>query len=247
MKALILAAGYGTRLYPLTKNQPKPLLKIGSKLMIEHIIDKINEVKEITDILIITNDKFYPNFVDWSKKFKQTEKNIAILNDKTKTNEERLGAVGDIYFAIKETKIDDDILVIGGDNLFEFSLKSFFDFSRRNKRSAIAVRDLGQKQKLAKKFGVVEVDKNNKLISFEEKPETPKSTLASTCCYLFTKEDIQEFKKCLEENKKPDNTGDFIRYLSEKKPVYAFIFKERWFDIGSIEQLEEANKTYREL
>lgn len=106
------------------------------------------------------------------------------------------------------------------------------------------VGDLGKKQKLAKKFGVVEVDNKNKIISFEEKPEHPKSTLASTCCYLFTKQDFHEFEKCLKENKKLDNTGDFIRYLADKKPVYAFVFTERWFDIGSKEQLEEANMRY---
>lgn len=244
MKALILAAGYGTRLYPLTLNHPKPLLKVGSKLMIEHIVDKINEIKGIDEIFVITNDKFYKNFNDWSIKFTGTDKKITILNDRTQSNEDRLGAVGDIYFAIKEKKIDDSFLVIGGDNLFEFSLKSLVSFSKEKNASIIAVRDLQEKQKLAKKFGVVEVDENDKIVSFEEKPENPKSTLASTCCYLFTRQDIHEFEKCIEEHKKPDNTGDFIKYLAEKKPVYAFTFTEKWFDIGSHEQLKEVNEIF---
>ena len=241
MKAIILAAGYATRLYPLTINKPKPLIEVGGKPMIEHIMAKIEE--SVDEVFVVTNDKFYTHFLKWAESYNSSIK-INVINDMTKSNEDRLGAVGDIEYTLKKVNIDDDVLVIGGDNLFQFSILKLTQMFKEKQCSVVATRDLGNKELLAKKFGVIELDENSKIVGFQEKPENPKTSLASTCCYLFSKEHIKEFEKCIEENNKPDNTGDFIRYLSEKSKVYGFVFTEEWFDIGSHEQLEEVRKLY---
>lgn len=243
MKAIVLAAGYATRLYPLTLNKPKPLLKVAGKPLLEHILFRIEEVDNVDEIFIVTNDKFYPYFLRWLKSYKSNKK-IKIINDGTKTNEERLGAVGDIHFVVADQKIDDDILVIGGDNLFEFSLDHLNSFFKEKKKSVVALYDVKDKE-LAKKYGVVELDETSKIIGFEEKPNKPKSTLASTACYIFSKSDLEELEKCILNGKKPDNLGDFIKFLSKRKHFYGFVFSERWFDIGSKEQLNKADKEFK--
>lgn len=243
MKTIILAAGYSTRLYPLTLNTPKQLLKIGNKLMIEHILDKLRHINDIDEIIIVSNNKYYIQFLEWKKKFK-FNKHLKIINDGSNCNEERLGAVGDMHFAISSEKINDDVLIIGGDNLFETDLRNMIKLFKSTKSPVVAARDLGNPAKLSKKFGVIVIDKNSKIIDFEEKPEHPKSSLASTCIYLYTKEDITEFEKCIKQNKKPDNTGDFLKYMLSKKDVYCYKFNEMWYDIGSHEELKEVNEIY---
>ncbi len=244
MKALILAAGYATRLYPLTKETPKPLLPVGGIPMIEHILFRIVEVPEVDEVFIVTNDKFYSQFREWSGSYR-SKKRIKVINDGTKSNEDRLGAIGDIDFVIKQQKVKDDLLVIAGDNLFEFSLVHLNNFFKERGTSVIAACDLLEKSRLAKKFGVVETDKNMKIVGFEEKPAEPKTTLAATACYIFTKDDVVELERCIAEHHKPDNLGDFIKWLSERKHVHGFIFSERWFDIGSHDQYEEVNRLFR--
>ncbi|MBW2999188.1 nucleotidyltransferase family protein [Candidatus Woesearchaeota archaeon] len=243
MKALILAAGYATRLHPLTLDNPKPLLPVAGKPMIEHILSKIEQVPNIDEIFIVTNDRFHSHFLEWEKQYSSPKK-IKIINDGTKSNEDRLGAIGDMDLVVKKEGINDDLLIIAGDNLFDFSLVDFHDFFSEKNASVIAVYDLLEKEKVAKKFGVAETDNDGKIISFEEKPEEPKTSLAATACYLLTKEDVNEFERCINENKKPDNPGDFIAWLSEKKSVFGFTFKERWFDIGGHEDYKEVNKIF---
>ncbi len=243
MKAIILAAGYATRLYPLTLNTPKPLLEVGKKKMVEHIIHKLEDLDPIDEIHIVTNEKFYDNFLEWRNGF-SCNKNIVIHNDGTKTNDDRLGAVGDIHFVIKNAGIDDDIVIVGGDNLFDFSLLGMYSLFTAKKGPVNAARDLGDPAKLAKKFGTVEIDEGNKIISFEEKPEKPRSSLASTCVYMYTKQDIEELEKHIKEVGMPDNTGDFVKHLMTVRDVFAYPFEEHWYDIGSHEQLEEAREIF---
>jgi glucose-1-phosphate thymidylyltransferase len=243
MKVIILAAGYATRLYPLTLEQPKSLLDIGNKKMIEYIISKIDQVKQVNEIFIVSNDKFYNNFLEWAQNYK-SRKPIKIINDGTKSNQDRLGAVGDIRYVIEAEKIDDDVLVIAGDNLFEFSLKDFYDFFEEKNSCVVALYDIKEKEKASKKFGVVLIDNTNKIIEFEEKPAEPKTSLVSTACYIFSKEDMSLLKKCLDESVALDNLGDFIKWLIKKKDVYGFVFDDMWFDIGSPEQLEEVKEHY---
>lgn len=243
MKAIVLCAGYSTRLHPLTLNQPKPLLKVAGKPMLEHIMFRIEEVDDVDEIFIVTNDKFYQHFLHWLKNYKSNKK-INIINDGTKTNESRLGAVGDIHFVVKNKNIDDDILIIAGDNLFEFSLDHMNIFFNEKKSPVVALYDVKDKE-LAKKYGIVALDEKEKIIGFEEKPLEPKSTLASTACYIFSKKDLEELEKIISQGKKPDNLGDFIKFLSERTHVYGFVFSEAWFDIGSKEQLDIADKEFK--
>ncbi|MBN2127431.1 MAG: nucleotidyltransferase family protein [Candidatus Diapherotrites archaeon] len=247
MKAIILAAGYGTRLYPLTLNKPKPLIEVKEKLILEWILFKLNEVKALEEVFIVSNEKFYSNFVEWSEKNKEKFSfNLIVLNDGTKSNEDRLGAVGDIFFAVKEKNINDDLLVIGGDNLFEFSVKEFIEFSRKKNSSSVALKYFEDKMQLANKFGVVEINENKRIISFEEKPAKPKTNYASTACYYFLKKDLQILIDFMNSGKSFDNSGDFVKYLSENSEMYGFEFTGNWFDIGSIELLEKARREFNE-
>jgi glucose-1-phosphate thymidylyltransferase len=247
MKAVILAAGYGTRLYPLTLNTPKPLIEVKEKSILEWILLKLKNVSDLTEVIIVSNEKFFLQFNEWSEKNKDKfDFDLTVLNDKTKSNKDRLGAVGDIFFAVKEKQINEDLLVIGGDNLFEFSLKEFIEFSKEKNSSSVALKFFEDKNQLANKFGVVELNENKKIISFEEKPVNPKSNFASTACYYFLKKDLQSLINFMNSGKSFDNSGDFVKYLSENSEMYGFEFKGKWFDIGSIELLNKARKEFNE-
>ncbi len=243
MKGLILAAGYATRLWPLTKNKPKPLLDVKGKTMLEHIIKHFTEINGITAVYIITNEKFHHDFEDFVEGFKFPIP-IKVINDMTASNEERLGAVGDMKYAIKEAKIDDDLLVIAGDNLFEYRLADFHKFFAQKGHSVVACKDMGSLDEVREKFGVAELSPDARIIGFEEKPKEPKSQLASTACYIFTRQDLKEIDHYIEAGNKPDNAGDFVAWLSRHKPVYGFVFKEKWYDIGSFESLGKAREEF---
>ncbi|MFH1276021.1 MAG: nucleotidyltransferase family protein [Candidatus Woesearchaeota archaeon] len=244
MKALILAAGYATRLYPLTENTPKPLLEVGNKTILEHILNKLKDVKEIDEILIVTNHRFHHNFrsfllnLDYPKKIK-------LINDGTLNNNDRLGAVGDINFVIKEEDIKEDLMVIAGDNLFGFSLNHFAKLFQEKNTSVVAFRDLKDIELVRKRLGVGILE-GTKVINFEEKPALPKSSLAATACYLFHKNDLPLVQTLVEQDK-ADNSGDLVRWLVKKSEVHGFVFDEHWYDIGSHEALKEADVAYKKL
>ena len=243
MDAIILAAGYATRLYPLTENTPKPLLNVAGKPIIEHIIKKLDEIDSVDKIYIITNDKSEHQFTKWLHSF-YAEKPIEIINDGTKSNEDRLGALGDIHHAINSKNLDNDIIVIAGDNLFELSLMDVANFFKKRKSNVIVLHDVKDFE-LAKQYGIVEVN-NNIIVNFEEKPISPKSTLASTGIYLFPKKTISLIKKYIAQGNNPDKTGSFIEWLYKREKVYSYVTEKKWYDIGSIEQLERANKYYKQ-
>src|SRR3989338_7501698 len=243
MKCVLLCAGYATRLYPLTLNTPKPLLEVGNKPIIENIIRKLEEINELKEVIIVTNNKFFWHFRKWLEKFK-SKKKIKILNDKTSSNDDRLGAIGDINFAVNKEKIKNSLLIIAGDNLFELSLADLVDMFNKKKEPVIAIYDVKDKD-IAKKYGIVAIDKNKKIIHFEEKPENPRSTLASTGIYLYAKENLKDIKRYLKEGNNADKPGSFLEWLYKRKDIYCLISKKRWYDIGSFEQLDEARKNYR--
>ncbi len=243
MKAIVLAAGYATRLYPLTKDKPKPLLEVAGKPIIDHIINKIEEIDEVDEIFIVTNAKFYNYFQGWLAEF-DSNKKIKIINDKTTSNEDRLGSLGDVNFVIEKENIKDSVLIVAGDNLFEFSLKDFVESHKKHNKSAVALYDVQDKE-LAKLYGIVGVNQEGKMIEFEEKPLKPKSTLASTGVYIYPPHVLPMLQEFVKKYKNSDKAGNFLEWLHKKEHVYCYITKERWFDIGTLDQLEKAKKEFR--
>ncbi len=244
MKALILAAGYATRLYPLTKRFPKPLLTVEGRPIINYIIDKLKSVSAIDEIYIVTNSKFIFNFRDWVKSIKCLKK-ITLIDDLTKSNQDRLGAIGDINFVIKNQKINDDLLVIGGDNLFSGSLKGFLDFSLQKSHAAsIGLYRLKQK-KDACRYGVVKLNSRNKIINFQEKPQKPESNIVAMCLYYIPKGYLKLIKEYVQvKDEKVDATGSYIAWLKNKIDVYGFVFRGSWFDIGDSKYLNAAKNNF---
>lgn len=242
MKVIIPCAGYATRLFPLTKNKPKSLLDVKGKPMIEHIIKRIEEL-DVDEIFIITNNKFYPNFKEWLHNF-SSKIPIKLLNDKTTSNENRLGAVGDINFVMNEKKIDDDLLIVNGDNLFNFSLKDVYEFFRKKRRITNALYDT-KNWKTASEQGTALVNRDNKIMLFEEKAKKPKTTTVSLGIYFFPREKVRTIKEFVDEGNNPDKIGDFIIWLLAKEDIYAYVYHEKWFDIGWKESLEYARKEFK--
>ena len=246
MKAIILCAGYATRLYPLTLDKPKPLLDIAGKPMIEYIMDRIIDIDALDEIYVVTNNKFCKHFENWTENFNFPKK-ITIINDGTSTEDDRLGAIGDIHYVVANKKINEEVLIIAGDNLFEFDLKKLNSFFLQKNSSVIALYDVKDLELIRGKYGAVEINQENKVVDVEEKPMNPKTTLANTACYIFAKNDVIELEKCIQEHDKPDNLGDFVKYLSMKKDVFGLPFEEKWVDIGNKEQLAEARKHYEKI
>ena len=244
MKGIILAAGYATRLHPLTKTKSKCLIEIKGKPIIRYIIDKMEKISEIDRIYIVANHKFAVDFEYYVKNL-DSKKEIVVIDDQTESNDDRLGAVGDIAYVIEDTGIDDDLLVVAGDNLFESPLTKFANFCHEKNTSCVGSHKFRSKKDIAEKFGVLETDAADKIIGFEEKPKEPKTNLVATACYLFTKEDVKEIIDYKAKGNPLDNSGEFIKYLSEKKDIYSFVFKEKWYDIGSFEDLGRAREEFK--
>lgn len=245
MKALILAAGYATRLWPLTLNRPKPLLPIKNKPIIEYSIEKLEKLVEVDNIYVVTNTKFVKNFKKWTSGYK-TDKKIHIIDDKMKAVDERRGSIGDIIYSIESGNIKDDLLVIAGDNLFNFSLNNFVKFSISHKPYVtIGLFDVGDKQ-LAKKYGIAVINDGAKITDFIEKPKQPPSTLAAMCLYFIPPDRFSSIKEYKSEGLPLDLAGNFIEWLSKKEPVYGYTFKGLWLDIGDKRSLEYAQENYRD-
>ncbi len=244
MKCILLCAGYATRLFPLTENYPKALLEIGEgKPLLNYTIEEINHLEEIEEIYLVTNDRFYQAFKDWAEQL-NSEKPITIINDHTVSNDDRLGAIGDIQYTINSKNIFDDIMIILGDNLFEFDLRKAMDFYYEKKAPVVG----GQYENdtdLLMRLGVIEADKDGKIIGFEEKPPQPKGNIKSLGIYIYPKHIVSVLKQYLEEGNKPDAPGYFLSYLYQKEPVYVYPFEGNWFDVGTHEALAEVRKLYK--
>jgi glucose-1-phosphate thymidylyltransferase len=246
MKVLILAAGYGTRLYPLVTNTPKPLLMVADKPLINYIVDKLLGLPGFDELLVVSNQKFYNHFLQWAQALQKTfPVPIRIINDKTTTPENRLGSVGDINFAIKTAGITNDLFVIGGDNLFDYQLDGFVAFAQKKPTAvSIGLYDI-HNLKDATMYGVVELGPEGMLVSFEEKPVQPKSTLISMCCYYIPKATLGDLDQYTKVSKKMDKAGEFIQWLCKEKEVCGFKFSGKWYDIGSIESYHEAQEKFQ--
>jgi glucose-1-phosphate thymidylyltransferase len=234
VKALILAAGYATRLRPLTDSIAKPLLPVGGRPMVDWIVERIAETSA-DEIHLVTNARFADDFERWAE-----DKDVRVHDDGTTSNEDRLGAIGDIDFV----GLDDDLLVIASDNLFDYSLADYEAYWRAKDGSCIAVYDVGDPE-LAKKYGIVDVDEDDRVTSFVEKPEEPPTTLCATATYLYTREHAALVSTYLAEGNPPDQPGNFVAWLHERAPVYAYRFPGEWYDVGDQAQLLEADNRMR--
>lgn len=244
MKGLILAAGYATRLYPLTENMPKPLLEVAGKSILDYIVEKMVKVDEIDEIIIVTNHKFYEHFLSWSEQADYTKK-FTVVNDGTLSNEDRLGAIGDIEFVRNELNISDDLLVLAGDNLFDFELTDFVTyFYEKNTDCITAYYEDNEAQ--IRRAGVVSLDDSSRVLDFEEKPAEPKSPFAVPAFYLYKKETLPLFKEYLEAGYPADAPGNFIPYLIDNRSVHAYQFAGQRYDIGTIESYENVQRIFEE-
>lgn len=241
MKCLILAAGYATRLYPLTENFPKPLLTVGEKTILDWLIDDIDTLGKVDEYVVISNHKFAHHFDEWAMTKVQK---ITVVDDGTSSNETRLGAVKDIQFAIDKLELDDDMLVIAGDNVLDFSLTKFIEYARKKETSCI-MRYFEANEAKLHKCGVVEIDGNDKIISMEEKPAVPKSNWCCPPFYYYTRNDAKLVKKGIASGCGTDAPGSYIAWLCGETTVYAMEMPGNRYDIGNLESYEKVQKEYK--
>ncbi len=245
MDVILLCAGYGTRLRPLTDNTPKPLLPVAGRPIVEYLLEDVFSSSSPERVILVTNARFYDQFLEWKEK--SGFPNLVVLNDGSTSNEDRLGAIGDLKFAVEECGVHGEVLVAGGDNIFEDSVGGLVEFGREKRAVTVGVYDLKDATK-ARSFGVVELDSDRRIVSFEEKPENPKSTLIGMCLYYFPPGKVQKVHEYVADPNRPrDAIGNFLRYLVETDEVYGYIFSGKWFDIGSLEAYEEANAYFSQF
>lgn len=248
MKVLILAGGYATRLWPVTKNKAKPLLPLAGKPILDYILDEIEEISEIEKIYITTNERFEESFEKYIEQ--RAKEKYELVIEKQEAEEEKYGAIGGMMNVIEGGK-PDDYLVIGGDNYYSFKIRDFLDFVHEKKGIGNACYRVESMEE-AKNYGIVDFDENNKIQNFQEKPEKPRSRMASTACYYFPEERLDVFDKYVEywEGKIPkseylDEPGRFIQWISERYDTYAFTFEGDWVDIGTRQGYLRAEREMR--
>ena len=235
MKAIILAAGYATRLYPLTLNKPKALLPINNIPIADYIVNQINNLAEVDRIFVVTNNKFANNFYDWHESIKSKSKiPIKIINDGTDQDGNKKGAIGDINFVIEQENISDDVIIIAGDNFFTFDLRKYYDFAIERQEDCACAKEFNNKpEDFFNRFAIALVDKNNKLIDLEEKPKEPKSNLVVYANYIYKKHTLPLIKEYLDEGNIPDAPGFFLQWLYKKHDVYIYKINGDCYDIGT--------------
>ncbi len=242
MKAIILAAGYATRLYPLTKNFPKPLLEVGGKTILDHLIDQLKNIADIDDVYVVTNHRFHGHFTDWARGNKAIRTDI--LDDGTTSNDDRLGAVGDIQFVIEARDIADDVLILAADNILLFSLQNFVNTFKSNPASHIAVRhnpDYDDR----KRRGNVQLDEDNRVLQFIEKPDRPISEWSALPVYIYPVATLPRFREYVDNGGNPDAPGHFLEWLHACEAVYAYNIEGGALDIGNRESLAEARAFFQ--
>lgn len=238
MKCIILAAGYATRLYPLTENFPKPLLKVGEKPILDWLIDDLRGCSAVDGFVVVSNHRFADIFRRWAPA------GVSVVDDGTSSNETRLGAVCDIRFAIDALHLDDDLLVIAGDNVLDFSLCDFVSYARSRGTSCIMRYDEPVEARLHRS-GVVEVDSDDRVLSMEEKPQTPRSHWCCPPFYCYTAADAALIPQAIGSGCGTDAPGSFVSWLSARRPVYAMEMPGKRYDIGNLESYREVCATYR--
>ena len=245
MKVIILGAGYATRLYPLTLTQPKPLLPVAGKPMVEYVLDNLAPIGGIDRVYVVTNAKFATHFQSWSDQYRGSNAQLkfTIVNDGSTNDSNKLGAIGDIHFVLKTQAVDDDIIVVAGDNLFSEKLSEFGKFCREKNAPVLAVYDVKDLEQI-KKYNSITLASDGRITFFEEKPSHPVSTLTGIALYYYPRSVIPLIKQYVAEGNNPDQPGRLIQWLFPRTPVYTWTVPGLWFDIGSKETLEEANRIF---
>jgi glucose-1-phosphate thymidylyltransferase len=236
MKAIILAAGYATRLYPLTKDKPKALLPISGKPVIDYILDNIEKISAVDGVYVVSNNKFATHFERWVEQTRYS-KPVKIIDDGTKDEDERKGAIGDIQLVIEREKIDDNVVIIAGDNFFTFSLDDAYVYFKNRGGDCVCAKRLNDREEL-KRFGIAEIDSVGKITGFEEKPSDPKSDIVVYATYFLKKSTVPLIGKYLRDGNSPDALGNFIKWLCKRENVYAYVFKGECYDIGTRESYD---------
>ena len=238
MKALVLAAGYATRLYPLTLDRPKALLEVGGKPMLDRVLERLQAMR-VEETIVVTNAKFTPHFEDWA----EDKGRVTIVNDGTTSNDDRLGAIGDIGFVIDELHLNDDLVVVAGDNLFGQDVSGFTSYGQEVDAPVIAVHDIGDLGRMHE-YNQIEIDDEGRIVFFEEKPSQPRTTLAGVALYYYPRHALPLVRQYLAEGNNPDQPGRLIQWLYPRTAVYTWRLPGEWYDIGSAETLEEADRIF---
>jgi glucose-1-phosphate thymidylyltransferase len=238
MKALVLAAGYATRLYPLTLDRPKALLEVGGRPMLDHVHERLEEMG-VDETIVVTNARFTPHFEEWASE----RDGVRIVNDGTTSNDDRLGAIGDIGFVLEQTALDDDLVVVAGDNLFGDDVSAFPAYGREVNAPVLAVHDVGDLRRM-REYNQVDVDDEGRIVFFEEKPEEARSTLAGVALYFYPQHTLPLIREYLNEGLNPDQPGRLIEWLYPRTSVYTWRLPGKWYDIGSAETLAEADRIF---
>lgn len=245
MKLIVLGAGYATRLYPLTLDQPKPLLHVAGKPMIEHVLTNVKPILDIDHIYVVTNARFAPHFQRWADGYAAVHGGgpITIINDQSTDDANKLGAIGDLNLVLNEAEIDDDIVVVAGDNLFSHSLEQFGEFCRDSGAPVLGVYDVGDLEEI-RKYNAIEIDKAGQITFFEEKPARPQSTLTGIALYYYPKWTLPLIRQYLAEGNHADQPGLLVQWLYPRTPFLVWRVPGIWYDVGSKETLEEANRIF---
>jgi len=239
VKAVVLAGGYATRLYPLTRDRPKHLLEVGGRPILELLLERL-PLDELDAVYVVTNAKFAGRFREWAESYPA---DVVVIDDGTTTDDDRLGAIGDLQLVVESEGLDDDLIVAAGDSLFTDRLDDFARFGQERDAAAIAVYDVGDLEAM-KRLSSIAVDSDSRLVTFEEKPEHPDSTLAGIALYFYPRATLPLIGEYLAEGNNPDQPGRLVGWLYERRPVYAWRVPGQWFDIGTPETLAEAEQLF---
>lgn len=245
MRAIVLAAGYATRLHPLTANVAKPLLPVGGEPIVSRLVRKLNAIPDLGAIHVVTNSRFAPAFRAWVQAAPAGAVPLVVHDDGTTSDEDKLGAVGDIRLVLDEAQVEsEDVIVVAGDNLFDFGVHELVDFAVAKEGSALAVYEHPDGSLLSH-YGIVALDDDDRVVEFVEKPEDPPSNLVATATYFFDRHHVRGIDAYLTEGNSPDQPGRFVAWLHDRAPVYGFRFSGDWIDIGDLGQLLEADNALR--
>lgn len=245
LKAIILAAGYAKRLYPLTLNCPKSLLRVAGQPMIEYVLDNLISIPDLREVYIVSNDKFAAQFQEWSDGYrvKRADFKIKIINNGVAEGQDSFGAVANLHFVLRREHVDEDAIVVAADNLFSQSLEDFAAFSRQKNSPVVAVYNLDDMAQ-GSRYNSIRFDEASRITFFKEKPERPSSATIGVALYYYPKASLPLIERYIEEGNNSDQPGRLVEWMYSRTPFYTWQVPGVWYDIGSKESLEEANRIF---